>query len=308
MSLSLAPADPARTRIGWIGTGVMGRWMCQHLMTAGYAATAHNRTASRAAPLLERGADWAETPAAAARAADVVVTMVGFPDDVHAVYFGDNGIFAGARPGTVLLDMTTTRPQLAREIDAAARRRELHAVDAPVSGGDVGAREARLSIMAGGAAEAVAAVTPLLEVMGRRIVHQGPAGAGQHAKMCNQIVIAGTMIGVCESLLYAARAGLDREVMLSSIAGGAAACWSLDNLAPRILRGEYDTGFYVEHFVKDMGIALEEAARMNLAMPGLALVRQLYQGVVACGGGRLGTQALMRALERMSGIAPPPSD
>lgn len=308
MSLSLAPTDPARTRIGWIGTGVMGRWMCQHLVTAGYAATVFNRTAARAEPLLEQGAHWAKTPAAVAQAADVVVTMVGFPDDVHAVYFGDDGIFSGARPGTILLDMTTTRPQLAREIDAAARERGLHVVDAPVSGGDVGAREARLSIMVGGAAEAVAAVTPLLKIMGQRIVHQGPAGAGQHTKICNQIVIAGTMIGVCESLLYAARAGLDREVMLSSISGGAAACWSLDNLAPRILRGEYDTGFYVEHFVKDMGIALEEAARMNLVMPGLALVRQLYQGVIANGGGRLGTQALMQTLERMSGITAPPSD
>jgi 3-hydroxyisobutyrate dehydrogenase len=302
MTEAIPAANPGRTRIGWIGTGVMGRWMCQHLMTAGYPAAVYNRTPEKAEPLVAEGASRAENPAAAARNASVVLTMVGFPDDVEAVYFGEDGILADARPGTVLVDMTTTKPQLAQQIDAAAREKGLHFVDAPVSGGDVGAREARLSIMAGGSAEAVAAAMPLFEIMGRTIVHQGPAGAGQHTKMCNQIVIAGTMIGVCESLLYGARAGLDLEVMLSSITGGAAACWSLDNLAPRILRGEYDTGFYVEHFVKDMGIALEEAARMNLVMPGLALVRQLYQGVIANGGGRLGTQALMKTLERMSGV------
>jgi 3-hydroxyisobutyrate dehydrogenase len=262
----------------------------------------YNRTPEKAEPLVSEGASRAENPAAAARNASAVVTMVGFPADVESVYFGEDGILAGAQPGTLLVDMTTTKPQLARQIDAAAREKGLHFVDAPVSGGDVGAKEARLSIMVGGSAEAVAAAMPLFEIMGRAVVHQGPAGAGQHTKMCNQIVIAGTMIGVCESLLYGARAGLDLEVMLSSITGGAAACWSLDNLAPRILRGEYDTGFYVEHFVKDMGIALEEAARMNLVMPGLALVRQLYQGVIANGGGRLGTQALMKTLERMSGV------
>lgn len=305
MSAAIPPADPARTRIGWIGTGVMGRWMCQHLMDAGYAARVYNRTAARAEPLLERGAARADSPAAAAREADVVLTMVGFPEDVEAVYFGEDGILAGAKAGALLVDMTTTRPRLAERIDAAARERGLHAVDAPVSGGDVGAREARLSIMVGGTAEAVAAARPLFEIMGRRIVHQGPAGAGQHTKMCNQIVIAGTMIGVCESLLYGHRAGLDPEVMLSSVSGGAAACWSLDNLAPRILRKEYDTGFFVEHFVKDMGIALEEAARMNLVLPGLALVRQLYQGVIANGGGRLGTQALMRTLKMLSGMDRP---
>ncbi len=302
MTNAIPAANPDRTAIGWIGTGVMGRWMCRHLMSEGYAAAVFNRTPERAEPLLSQGASWAENPAAAARNANVVLTMVGFPEDVEAVYFGDQGVLSAAAPGTLLVDMTTTRPQLAREIDAAARDRGLHFVDAPVSGGDVGAREARLSIMVGGSSEAVEAVMPLFEIMGRTIVHQGPAGAGQHAKMCNQIVIAGTMIGVCESLLYGARAGLDLEVMLSSVTGGAAACWSLDNLAPRILRGEYDTGFFVEHFVKDMGIALEEAARMNLSMPGLALARQLYQGVIAHGGGRLGTQALMKTLERMSGV------
>jgi 3-hydroxyisobutyrate dehydrogenase len=305
MSERLSPADPARTRIGWIGTGVMGRWMCRHIIDAGYETRVYNRTPARAESLLERGAAWADSPADAARDADAVFSMVGFPEDVRAVYFGEDGILSGARPGTVLVDMTTTRPSLAEEIDAAARERGLHAVDAPVSGGDVGAREARLSVMVGGTAEAAAAVNPLFEIMGRKIVHQGPAGAGQHAKMCNQIVIAGTMIGVCESLLYGRRAGLDLETMLSSVSGGAAACWSLDNLAPRILRKEYDTGFFVEHFVKDMGIALEEAARMRLVLPGLALVRQLYLGVMARGGGRLGTQALMETLEMLSGMDRP---
>ncbi|WP_373501906.1 NAD(P)-dependent oxidoreductase, partial [Desulfococcus sp.] len=178
------------------------------------------------------------------------------------------------------------------------------ALDAPVSGGDVGAREARLSIMVGGTREAFDSIRPLFDIMGRKVVHQGGAGAGQHAKMCNQIMIAGTMIGMCECLIYGTRAGLDLETMLSSISGGAAACWSLDNLAPRILRKEFDTGFFVEHFVKDMGIALDEARRMNIALPGLALVEQLYHMVMADGGKRLGTQALMPALARMSGMAP----
>jgi len=228
--------------------------------------------------------------------------MVGFPDDVHQVYLGQEGVIQGAQPGAVLVDMTTTRPSLIQQIQAAAAARSAHVVDAPVSGGDVGARNATLSIMVGGDAEVVAAIMPLFSIMGRSIVHQGPVGAGQHAKMCNQIVIAGTMIGMCESLLYATRAGLDPEVMLSSIRGGAAACWSLEQLAPRILRGEYATGFYVEHFVKDMGIALDEARCMNLSMPGLALVHQLYQSVMAMGGGRLCTQALILALKRLSHI------
>lgn len=289
-------------RIGWVGTGVMGVSMCGHVMARAASITIHNRTRDKARPLLDRGAVWADTPRQVAEASDVVFTMVGFPRDVREVYMGKDGVLEGARPGTILIDMTTTEPSLAREIDAAARAKGLHAVDAPVSGGDVGAREARLSIMVGGEAEIVQRVRPLLETMGKTIVHQGPAGAGQHAKMCNQIQIAGTMVGMCESLIYARKAGLDVETMLKSISGGAAGCWSLDNLAPRICKRNFDPGFFVDHFVKDMGIALEEAKRMNLPLPGLALAHQLYVAVQALGHGRKGTQALMLALEHIAGM------
>jgi len=293
-------ASPESTRVGWIGTGVMGLSMCGHLLAKGYAVTVHSRTREKAVPLLEKGASWADTPAAAAEGADAVFTMVGFPADVREVYLGPKGVLSGARPGSIAADMTTTEPSLAKEIYEAARARGVHAVDAPVSGGDVGAREARLSIMAGGDPEAFAALLPLFGVMGKSIVLQGGPGAGQHAKMCNQIAIAGTMIGVCESLLYGSRAGLGLETMLSSIAGGAAGCWTLSNLAPRILKRDFDPGFFVDHFVKDMGIALDEARRMRIALPGLALVHQMYVALQAAGGGKLGTQGLALVLERMN--------
>ncbi len=292
--------DPKGTKIGWVGTGVMGRWMCQHIMDLGYSATVYNRTKAKAQPLLDAGASWENSPSDVAAASDVIFSIVGFPPDVREVYLGDNGILKSAKSGSIIVDMTTTEPSLAQEIDAAAKPQGISSIDAPVSGGDVGAREARLSIMVGGDADAVGAVMPLFEAMGKNIVHQGGAGAGQHTKMCNQITISGTMIGVCEALLYGYKAGLDLETMLSSISGGAAACWSLDNLAPRILQRNFDPGFFVEHFIKDMGIALDEAKKMNLSLPGLALVHQLYLAVQAQGHGRLGTQALMLALEQMS--------
>lgn len=291
-----------RTPIGWIGTGVMGHSMCGHLLDAGHAVTLTTRTRTRADDLLARGAAWAETPADVARAAEVVVTMVGYPDDVREVYFGPTGVLSGVGPDAVVIDMTTTEPTLAREIHARAARQGVGAVDAPVSGGDVGARNATLSIMVGGDRPVVDAVMPILERLGRSIVHQGGPGAGQHAKMCNQIVIAGTMIGVCESLLYGHRAGLDLETVLRSVGGGAAACWTLDQLAPRILRRDFAPGFFVEHFIKDMGIALDEARRLGIVLPGLALVQQLYLAVQAQGHGRRGTHALMLALEHLSGI------
>ncbi len=291
---------PEKTRIGWIGTGVMGNAMCAHLIKAGYAASIYTRTRAKAADLEEMGAEFLPTAGAVARASDVVITMVGFPADVDAVYFGEEGILAGTGAGMILVDMTTTTPSLAVQIGRAGREKGAAFVDAPVSGGDVGARNATLSIMAGGDADTVDSLRPIWELLGGKMVRQGECGAGQHAKMCNQIVIAGTMIGVCESLLYGYRAGLDPDTLLSSIAGGAAGCWSLDNLAPRIIRGEFDTGFFVEHFVKDMGIALEEAGRMNISLPGLALVHQLYRAVLAGGGGRLGTQSLIQALARLN--------
>lgn len=277
----------------------MGTSMCGHLLKAGHNVTVYSRTRAKADGLVAAGARWAETAGEAAAAADIVFTMVGFPQDVRQVYFDADGIIANARTGAVLVDMTTTSPSLAVEIDTAARTHSHLALDAPVSGGDVGARNGTLSIMVGGEATSLARVMPLFELMGRNIVHQGPAGAGQHAKLCNQIVISGTIIGVCESLLYGKRAGLDLETVLKAISGGAAACWTLDNLAPRILKGNFDPGFFVDHFVKDMGLALDEASRMKLNLPGLTLVHELYQRVQAMGHGRKGTQALYLALEQM---------
>jgi 3-hydroxyisobutyrate dehydrogenase len=288
---------PASSTIGWIGTGVMGSSMCGHLLTAGYRVIVHSRTKSKAQPLLNRGAQWAESPRAVAAQSEALFTMVGFPQDVRQVYFGTDGILSGAGAGTIFIDMTTTQPSLSREIAVTASTKDLSAIDAPVSGGDVGAKNAALSIMIGGDATSVQAVMPLFELLGKKIVHQGGPGSGQQAKLCNQIVIAGTMVGVCESLLYGHKAGLDLNRMLDSIRGGAAACWTLDNLAPRILQRNFDPGFFVEHFIKDMGIALEEASRMKIVLPGLTLVHQLYQTVQTLGHGRSGTHALILALE-----------
>lgn len=300
--MSAAQVSPATTRIGWIGTGVMGTSMCGHLMAAGFGATITNRSRAKAEPLLARGARWADNPRAVAQASDVVFTIVGFPSDVRSVILGPEGVLAGARPGSYVVDMTTSEPSLAREIAAAAAKLGVHAVDAPVSGGDIGAREARLSIMIGGSAEAVAALDPCWRAMGKTIVHQGGPGAGQHTKMVNQILIASNMIGVCEGLLYGYRAGLDLETVMQSVACGAAGSWSLSNLGPRIIAGNFDPGFFVEHFIKDMGIALDEAKRMGLAMPGLALANQLYLALAAQGHARSGTHALELALANLSGF------
>ena len=294
---------PSQIKIGWVGTGVMGRWMCQHVMDLGYTATIFTRTKSKADPLLKAGATWADSPAEVAESSDIIFTIVGFPEDVRQVYLGENGILTMAKSGSIVVDMTTTEPSLAIEIHQAARAKGVSSIDAPVSGGDVGAREARLAIMIGGDQEAVDAIHPLFEAMGQNIVYQGEAGSGQHTKMCNQITIAGTMIGVCEALLYGAKAGLDLEIMLSTISKGAASCWSLDNLAPRVLKRNFDPGFFVEHFIKDMGIALDEAKRMGISLPGLSLVHQLYLATQAQGHGRLGTHALMLALEKLSGVS-----
>jgi 3-hydroxyisobutyrate dehydrogenase len=276
--------------------------MCGHLMAAGYAATVYNRTAEKARPLVEKGARLADSPQAVAAGSDVVFTMVGYPRDVREVTLGPRGTLAGARPGTVLVDLTTSEPALSIEIDQAARAKQVHSVDAPVSGGDIGAREARLSIMIGGEQEVVDGLRPLFETMGKTIIHQGGAGAGQHTKMVNQVLLATNMIGVCEGLLYAYRAGLDLNVVLQSVGSGAAGSWSLNNLGPRMIAGNFEPGFFVEHFLKDMGIALAEARRMKLSLPGLALAEQLYQAVAAQGYARKGTHALMLALSHLSAI------
>ncbi len=280
----------------------MGASMCAHLLAAGHPLLVMTRTKSKAEALLRLGATWADHPAVVAEQCRVIFTMVGFPEDVRAVYFGEQGIFSTLQPGSILVDMTTTSPSLAQEIARTAASRAAQALDAPVSGGDVGAKQATLSIMVGGDADALQKVSPLLELLGTRIVHQGGPGAGQHAKLCNQIVIASTMIGVCESLLYGYKAGLTLPQMLDSIRGGAAACWTLEHLAPRILQRNFEPGFFVDHFVKDMAIALEECRRMELQLPGLELAYRLYQTVQQLGHGRLGTHALMLALEYVAPV------
>lgn len=300
--MGIDKATPGKTRIGWIGTGVMGRWMCQHIVGKGYKATVYNRSKDKAQPLLDTGAAWADTPLQVAQQSDVVFAIVGFPKDVREVFLGSEGALKGSKPGTILVDMTTSEPALAKEIHESSKAKGVHALDAPVSGGDVGAKNAALSIMIGGDKDAVAAVTPLFECMGKTIVHQGAAGAGQHTKMVNQILISSNMVALCEGLLYGYKAGLDLETVFKSVTVGAAGSKALEVLGPRILARNFEPGFYVEHFIKDMGIALEESKRMNIAMPGLALAHQLYLALQAQGYGRKGTQALMLALEHISNI------
>lgn len=300
--MSVPIAAPGTTRIGWIGTGVMGQWMCRHLLAAGYSGTVYTRTKEKAQPLLDLGAAYAESPKAVAERSDVVFAIVGFPSDVHEVFLGPNGALVGSKPGTILVDMTTSTPSLAIEIATAATAKGCHALDAPVSGGDVGAKNAALSIMIGGSVDVVAAVTPLFQCMGKTIVHQGAAGAGQHTKMVNQILISANMIAVCEGLLYGYKAGLDLETVFKSVSVGAAGSKALEVLGPRMLARNFEPGFYVEHFIKDMGIALAEAEKMNLCLPGLALAKQLYEAVRAQGYGRKGTHALLMALEHLNNI------
>lgn len=300
--MEIVSVEPGRTRIGWIGTGVMGCSMCGHLIDRGFACVVHNRTKQKAQPLLDQGAGWADSPKQVAQQCDVIFSIVGFPDDVRQVVLGREGSLAGSKPGNILVDMTTSEPTLAVEIAAAAQQQGVWSVDAPVSGGDIGAREARLSVMVGGQPAAVEALKPCWNAMGKTVVHQGGPGAGQHTKMVNQILIATNMIGVCESLLYAHRAGLDLKTVMQSVASGAAGSWSLSNLGPRIIQNNFDPGFFVEHFLKDMRIALDEADRMGLALPGLALAKQLYQALQAQGHGRKGTHALQLALAALSGL------
>jgi 3-hydroxyisobutyrate dehydrogenase len=286
--------------VGWIGTGVMGRWMCHHILPLAAQTYVYNRTRSKTDELAAEGAIVVDSPAEIAQKADIIFTIVGHPSDVEEVYFSSQGILAHLRPNTICVDMTTTKPSLAIAIHKRSQEKGCMSLDAPVSGGDVGAREGKLTIMVGGDEQAYKQIEPFFSAMGKAWSLQGGPGAGQHTKMCNQIVIAGTMIGMCESLVYAHKAGLDGNTMVQTISGGAAACWSLDNLAPRVLKDNYDPGFMIDHFVKDMGIALEESRAMGLALPGLALVQQLYIALQGSGGGKLGTQALVLALNRLN--------
>lgn len=283
-----------QTVIGFIGIGVMGKSMARHLLKAGYELYVYTRTKAKAEELLAEGAKWAETPKEIAEYANVIITMIGYPSDVEEVYLGEQGLITNGKPGTYVLDMTTSKPSLAEKIYHAAKEKGMAALDAPVSGGDIGARDAKLSIMVGGAEEDFAVIRPILEVMGNQIVYQGPAGAGQHTKMCNQITIASNMIGITEALVYAQKAGLDPERVLQSITTGAAGSWSLSNLVPRMINGDFEPGFYIKHFIKDMNIALEEAEKMGMVAPGLALSKSMYDQLAEAGEENSGTQALYK--------------
>jgi 3-hydroxyisobutyrate dehydrogenase len=268
-------------QIAFIGTGVMGRSMALHILEGEYSLVVYNRTREKAEDLLKRGARWAGTPGEAAAQADVVISIVGYPRDVEAIYLGSGGIVEKAKAGTVLVDMTTSSPVLARRIAEKAGSRGVLSLDAPVSGGDVGARNAALSIMAGGDEGAFNQVLPVFQRMGKNIVLQGGPGAGQHCKMANQIVIASTMVAVSEALVYGVKAGLDPRVMLKSIESGAAGSWSLSNLVPRMLKGDFKPGFFIKHFIKDMGIALDSAKELHIKLPGLEKAEQLYKALAA---------------------------
>ena len=291
-------------KIGWIGTGIMGGPMAKHLVNAGYKLNVYNRTKEKAAELISMGCTWFDTPAEIAASSDVIVTIIGFPKDVEECYFGEQGIFQKIKPGTILIDMTTTKPSLAIKIAEQAGKSGTEFIDAPVSGGQVGAVGGTLSIMIGGKKEVVDSVMPLFQTFGKNMVYQGKAGAGQHTKMCNQITIAGTMIGVCEGLIYGAKAGLDLNTMLESITKGAAGCWTLDVLAPKVVKGDYAPGFSVDNFVKDLTIILEEAEAMMLSLPGVALIKQLYISLQATGNGSSGTQSLYLVLEKLANMKP----
>jgi 3-hydroxyisobutyrate dehydrogenase len=300
-NINLGP-DPGRNlimnveakKVAFIGTGVMGRSMAGHLISSGYDLVVYTRSREKADVLLAQGANWAGSPGEAVREADYIITMVGYPKDVEEVYFGQDGILANAKSGAFVIDMTTSTPTLAKQIFLEAKERHIHSLDAPVSGGDIGAKEARLTIMVGGDKPSFEACLPVFKAMGSNIIHQGGAGAGQHTKMCNQIAIATNMIGVCEALAYAEAAGLNPEDVLKSISSGAAGSWSLSNLAPRIIADNFEPGFFVKHFIKDMEIALDEAERMGLDVPGLALAKDMYVKLSQIGEENSGTQALYK--------------
>ena len=290
----------AQKKIGWIGVGVMGEPMCGHLLLEGYAVSIFSRTQEKATGLLQKGAFWCASAAEVAARSDIVFTMVGSPDEVRDVYFSANGVFNGIEKGSTVVDMSTTAPSLSLEIADKAQQLGVNAVDAPVSGGDIGARDGSLSIMAGGVESVVNDMRPLFNYLGKSISYMGPAGSGQHTKLCNQLVVAGTMIGVCEALLYANKSGLDCNQLIAAIRPGAAGCWTLDNLAPRIIKGDDAPGFMVDHFIKDLGIAVKEAEALRLDLPGLKLAHNLYLETQKIGHGQSGTQALIHALATMN--------
>lgn len=287
-----------KKNIGFIGLGVMGSAMAGHLLAAGHHLKIYTRTEAKAKGLVESGADWMPTPALLARECDFLFTMVGYPSDVEELYFGAAGLIENARPGTVLIDTTTSSPELAVRVAEAAVARGLAALDAPVSGGDTGARNATLTIMVGGDEKAFDTAKPLLDLLGKTVVRQGGPGAGQHTKMANQISVAANLMGAIESITYARAAGLDPRRVLLSIGGGSASSWQLNNMMPRVLDGDFAPGFYAKHFLKDLRIALDAARRMNIKLPLLELAEGLFEKVSAEGLGELGTQALQKLYER----------
>lgn len=286
-------------KIGFIGTGVMGNSMALNILKSEYSLIAYNRTKLRAENLIEKGAKWKNTPADIAKEADIVISMVGYPKDVEKIYLGDDGIINNIKKGGIVVDMTTSKPSLAKKIYEEAKKRGVYSLDAPVSGGDIGAKNGTLCIMVGGDKEVFEKVLPIFQLMGENIIWQGGAGSGQHTKMCNQIAIAGNMMGVCEAMVYAKKSGLDAETVLKSIAGGAAGSWSLSNLAPRMIKGDFEPGFYVKHFIKDMNIALSEAKTMNLKTPALELSKSLYDELLKDDKGDCGTQVLYQLIDKM---------
>ena len=282
-------------KIGFIGVGVMGNGMVKNLLQQGYEVNAYTRTRAKALEALDAGAVWRENVADCVRDADAVISIVGFPPDVEEVYFGDKGILANARPGTLVIDMTTTSPRLSQRIYTEAADKGLPALDAPVSGGDTGARAGTLAIMVGGDREAFERAMPIFEAMGKSIRYMGPAGSGQHTKMANQIAIAGTLAGACEAVAYARAVGLDVDEMLSAISGGAAGSWQLSNNGPKSAHGDFAPGFFIKHFIKDMTLADGEARARDLPMPVLEKVLAMFRALEAQGYGDEGTQALIRA-------------
>ena len=289
-----------KIKIGWLGVGVMGYSMAMHFLNAGFPLSLYSRTRSKAHALEERGAQWKDNPASVAEDSDVIFSMLGYPDDVESVLLGENGVVDGIAPGTMMIDMTTSSPELATRIEFKMVEKKAWSMDAPVSGGDRGARDATLAIMCGGERKSFDQVLPLLRVVGKEIAWFGPAGSGQKAKMANQILIASTMVGTVEALLYGERANLDLEHLIKVLSKGAAGCWSLLNLAPRMLKEDWQPGFYIKHFIKDMKIALEDAERMGIVLPGLELAAQFYDEAKIQGLEEKGTQALLRVLRSMN--------
>lgn len=280
--------------IGFIGLGIMGKSMAGHILRAGYPLVVYNRTKKKADELVARGAKWADSPAEVAAQSDIVLTIVGFPEDVEEVYLGKKGLFTRGKAGSVYIDLTTSSPTLAQKLAEIGMERGIHVLDAPVSGGDIGAKNATLAIMVGGEKAAYEKVLPILQLLGKKITYMGPAGAGQHTKMANQIAIATNMIGVCESLVYAKKAGLDVQKVFDTISTGAAKSFSLSSYGPRIIKGDYSPGFFIKHFIKDMRIALNEAEKMGIEFPGLALAKEMYEKLAKEGEENSGTQALIK--------------